>query len=188
MIKKNKDYFENILSDVIPLKKRKTQLNIKKIQKNTSSKFETQKKQEETILEYQIKKISKKSQEKKHIIETSETTFSKKLKKGKIKIDKKIDLHGYTVYEAENIFDIKIQELYNQEKRCILFITGKGLKSKKNENTKEGLYFGKIRASIHNWARKDSNQQKILYFMQAHSSHGGEGSFYVYLRKKIDSD
>ena len=187
MTKKNKDFFESILSDVVPLKKRKVQLNIKKVEKNRETDFETHDNQQKFLLEPQIKNKEKKLQIIKNEIETSKTTFSKKLKKGKVKIDKKIDLHGYKTHEAEKIFDEKIQEFYNQEKRCILFITGKGLKSRKNENIKEGLYLGKIRAAIANWVKKDNNQQKILYFMQAHSRHGGNGSFYVYLRKKNKS-
>ena len=66
----------------------------------------------------------------------------------------------------------------------IIFITGKGSinrSSKKNENK---LYFGKIRSQIKNWAFSNLNKEKILFFSEASSAHGGAGSYYIYLRKK----
>ena len=187
MNKKNKDFFEKILNDVRPLKKKKNSDLIKNdeidFQKKSLNRPIMSKSMPEENRVFQ-KSLEKKLKFVQHKIETNETNFTKKLKKGKIKIDKKIDLHGYRLYEAENIFDKEIEHSYNQEKRCILFITGKGLGYKKSLQTREKLYFGKIRASISAWSQKDNNQNKILYFMQAHSSHGGDGSFYVYLRKK----
>ena len=105
--------------------------------------------------------------------------------------------------KVENHFGINIQELpfinkinvridindnqniikcFFSDQRCLLFITGKGLSTNlRKKNNK--LFFGKLRASIRDWVYNKGNQEKILYFAQAHDKHGGQGSFYIYLRK-----
>ena len=57
------------------------------------------------------------------------TKINKKLKKGKIPPDKKIDFHGMTVVESEEFLYNTVLNCYNENKRCILFVTGKGLKN-----------------------------------------------------------
>ena len=48
----------------------------------------------------------------------------KMLKKGQIKINKKVDFHGKNLLESEQEFKRVILECYKNEKRCILFVTG----------------------------------------------------------------
>jgi DNA-nicking Smr family endonuclease len=62
------------------------------------------------------------------------TTLNKKLKKGKIPIDKKIDFHGMSVFEAETLFSEIVINCYENHFRCLLFVTGKGVLKKNNEN------------------------------------------------------
>ena len=47
-------------------------------------------------------------------------------------IDKKIDFHGKILSQAEDKFQKTVIESYKQKKRCLLFITGKGLHKKQN--------------------------------------------------------
>ena len=64
----------------------------------------------------------------------------------KILVQKKIDFHGYSLSDAHEIFLETIQSCYNNNTRCILFVTGKGLIKKDNEeHSKIKLYYGKIR-------------------------------------------
>ena len=77
---------------------------------------------------------------------------------------------------------------YYQNKRCLLFITGKGLyKQKKlfgdglNKNPK--LFYGKIREAFLGWVNKPELAKYILTTSKASFEHGGDGAFYVYLRK-----
>ena len=55
--------------------------------------------------------------------------INKELKKGKVKIDRKIDLHGYSLSKAYEILKKEIKNTYEKNKRCILVVTGKGLKT-----------------------------------------------------------
>ena len=67
----------------------------------------------------------------------------------------------------------------------MLFVTGKGLFKSKNheESDKPKLYHGIIRSSFIEWASSKKLSKYILSFEQASIEHGGDGAFYVYLRK-----
>ena len=111
--------------------------------------------------------------------------LKKGIKKGSFHIDKKIDFHGKSLLESEGQFNNTIIESYNSGRRCLLFVTGKGLFKSKNheESYKPKLYHGIIRASFIEWARSKKFSKYILSFEQASIEHGGDGAFYVYLRK-----
>jgi DNA-nicking Smr family endonuclease len=111
--------------------------------------------------------------------------LKKGIKKGSFHIDKKIDFHGKSLLESEEQFNNTIIESYNSGQRCLLFVTGKGLFKSKNyeESYKPKLYHGIIRASFVEWARSKKLSKYILSFEQASIEHGGDGAFYVYLRK-----
>ena len=116
---------------------------------------------------------------------TKYTTLNKKLKKGKIPIDKKIDFHGMSVFEAETLFSEIVINCYENHSRCLLFVTGKGVLKKNNENSDQvRLYYGKIRSGFFSWVKKNELQKYILAVEQAGVEHGADGAFFVYLRKK----
>ena len=111
--------------------------------------------------------------------------MNKKLKKGKIPIDKKIDFHGMTVFEAERLFSQTVITCYENNFRNLLFVTGKGVLKKHNENLHQvKLYYGKIRGGFFSWVKKNELQKYILTVEQASIEHGADGAFFVYLRKK----
>ena len=110
--------------------------------------------------------------------------IKKNIKKGLMKIDKKIDFHGRGLIEAEEIFSATIKECYNNNKRCILFVTGKGLYKKNNDYNSPRLFYGIIRESFNDWVSSKKFSKYILSFEKASIEHGGDGAFYVYLRKK----
>ncbi|MDA9748714.1 Smr/MutS family protein [Pelagibacteraceae bacterium] len=111
---------------------------------------------------------------------------NKELKRGKINIDRRIDLHGYGLVEAHEKFISEVKKNYNKNKRCLLIITGKGV-HKKIENqldTSPKLFYGKIKNSIINWIKEDDLKKYILTYQDAGIEHGGDGALFVYLRKK----
>ena len=111
--------------------------------------------------------------------------INKKLKQGSIKIDKKIDFHGFSLFDAENLFIHTIKDCYNKNMRCLLFVTGKGiLKKKDNHQDVERLYYGKIRNNFTLWVNNKDLKSYILGFEQAGLDRGADGAFLVYLRKK----
>ena len=112
-------------------------------------------------------------------------SIKKNIKKNILKIDKKIDFHGIGLLEAEDIFTSTVVDCFNQHKRCILFITGKGVFRPKNhdQSITPKLYHGVIRASFFDWVRSKNLSKYILSYEQASIEHGSDGAFYVYLRK-----
>ena len=65
-----------------------------------------------------------------------------------------------------------------------MFITGKGSLKKEGDNwQKPKLYYGKIRKNFVGWATHNLVQSKILNIQQANIKNGGDGAFFVYLRK-----
>ena len=99
----------------------------------------------------------------------------KKLKTGKYKIDKTIDFHGKTLDEA---FDILIKEIniaYNKGLRCLLVITGKGLRSPENSKT--------IKNEINNWLNHHLIADKIITYTDAIQKDGGTGAVYILLKR-----
>ena len=110
--------------------------------------------------------------------------INKKLKKNKIPINRKIDFHGCSLDEAKKIFFNTINDCFSKNFRCILFITGKGSIKKENDHLQDTmLYYGKIRNNFLNWVNDNAVQSKILNVQQANTTTGGDGAFFVYLRK-----
>ena len=103
------------------------------------------------------------------------------LKRGKIKPEKILDLHGLTSVEAKTkaIEFTKIN--FNLGFRLLLIITGKG-KIKINDLNREGLKTGVLRKSLKSWLYESDLRPYILGIISSHISHGGEGAFYVYLK------
>ena len=114
---------------------------------------------------------------------------NKDLKRGRIRIDRRVDLHGYNLEDAHEKFKTEIIKTYNKNKRCILFITGKGINNKNNPNyylkdVGPKLYYGKIKNSIVSWIEDENLKKYILTYQDAGIEHGGDGAIFVYLRKK----
>ena len=112
--------------------------------------------------------------------------FNKELKRGKINIDRRIDLHGYGLVEAYEKFVSEVKKNYSYNKRCLLIITGKGVNKKigNEQDTNPKLFYGKIKNSIINWINEEDLKKYILTHQDAGFEHGGDGALFVYLRKK----
>ena len=181
MTKKDYDIFEKAVLGVKPLKKSdRITKPIPKTKKNINVKSVKKEKPKSEKTELEKIKIQKKETG----LISFEKGYDKKLKKGKIPINKKIDLHGLSLSEARQIFLETINECYQNNARCILFVTGKGLKTNTDSNNySERLYHGKIRNNFLDWASSKEAGPKILSVQQADIKYGGDGAFFVYLRK-----
>ena len=103
------------------------------------------------------------------------------LKRGKIKPEKILDLHGLTSVEAKKKV-IEFTKLnFKLGLRLLLIITGKG-KMKIDDLNREELKNGVLRKSLKSWLYDSDLRPNILGIISSHISHGGEGAFYVYLR------
>ena len=99
-------------------------------------------------------------------------------------LTKKIDLHGYTLDEA----NLKTKELilsyYKQNIYKVIIITGKGSKSDNEKNPYISKDLSLLKYSVPHYLKtNESLKQIIKNISQADIKDGGEGAFYVYLKK-----
>ena len=180
MSNEEEDYFLQNIKGVKPIKeKNRIKKKINKVPKKIIEKSKLKKEKTTT-------KETKKYHRSEFLMEFGKT--NKKLKSGKIFIDKKIDFHGKTLSEAEIFFKNSVIENYKKQKRCLLFITGKGLNKRNYSDSdlqeKPKLFYGRIRSAFLNWVKKPEFGKFILTVENANMENGGDGAFFVYLRKK----
>jgi len=107
-----------------------------------------------------------------------------KLRKGKMPIEATLDLHGMTQNQAYTCLKQFVLRSYNEGKRCILVITGKGSRqSGDNYIVSERSEKGVLRARLPEWLKQEPLDDIVLKSVMAHKKHGG-GGFYVYLKNR----
>ena len=97
----------------------------------------------------------------------------KEIKTGKFKAQSKLDLHGYRLKEAEILFFEFLKKNFKSKKRNLLVISGKGEQGK-----------GKIKLSIPVWIASPTLSLLIHFYSFAAPKDGGDGAYYIRLRKK----
>ncbi|MDB4141550.1 Smr/MutS family protein [Candidatus Pelagibacter sp.] len=98
---------------------------------------------------------------------------------------KKIDLHGYTIEEANKAVEQFIQECFEENVTKIIVITGKGLRSKNVENPYLSKDLSILKYSVPEFIEKNKNLIRlIIEITDAKIEDGGSGAFYIYLKNK----
>ena len=96
-----------------------------------------------------------------------------------------IDLHGYSLEDAnKKIFEF-ISECYEKKIISINIITGKGLRSKNTEDPYSSLDLGILKNSVPNFIKNNPelmNKIKSINFDEVVSK--SKGNFNIYLKKK----
>ena len=95
----------------------------------------------------------------------------------------KFDLHGFTLDEANN----KVKEIINHciknKFKEILLITGKGIHSTNEENTYVSESLGKLKYSVPEFIRSNSDLNKLIISINdAEKIDGGEGALIIKLK------
>lgn len=104
-----------------------------------------------------------------------------KLKRGKLRPEGKIDLHGMTLDRAHPVLTGFVMNAHAQGKRLILVVTGKG--KQRDEGGPIPVRHGVLRHQVPQWLAMQPMKSVVLQVAQAHISHGGGGAYYVYLRR-----
>ena len=136
-----------------------------------------------------IKKISNKDKEDwKNFISNDERVHNKDIflqKKIRHEKIKKIDLHGYTLKEANNTIEQFINKCFDERVTKIIVITGKGLRSKNIENPYLSKDLSILKYSVPEYIETNKNLIKmIIEITDANIEDGGSGAFYIYLKNK----
>tara|TARA_B110000027_G_scaffold53736_1_gene58492 strand:+ start:6 stop:431 length:426 start_codon:yes stop_codon:yes gene_type:complete len=99
---------------------------------------------------------------------------------------KKIDLHGYTIEEANKAVEQFIQKCFDENVTKIIVITGKGLRSKNIENPYLSKDLSILKYSVPEFIENNrSLTQVIIEITDAKIEDGGSGAFYIYLKNKF---
>ena len=98
---------------------------------------------------------------------------------------KKIDLHGYTIEEANKAIGQFIQKCFEESVTKIIVITGKGLRSKNVENPYLSKDLSILKYSVPEFIENNKSlTQFIIETTDAKIEDGGSGAFYIYLKNK----
>lgn len=103
------------------------------------------------------------------------------MKRGKLRPEGKIDLHGMTLDRAHPALTRFILGAQGQGRRLVLVVTGKG--KQRDDGGPIPVRFGVLRHQVPQWLSMPPLSSAILQVTQAHLRHGGGGAYYVYLRK-----
>ena len=101
---------------------------------------------------------------------------------------RKIDLHGFTIEEANMTIEQFIESCFNESVTKIKVITGKGLRSKNVENPYLSKDLSILKYSVPEYIEKNKSLTKfIIETTDAKIEDGGSGAFYIYLKNKNKS-
>ena len=98
---------------------------------------------------------------------------------------RKIDLHGFTIEEANMTIEQFIESCFDESVTKIIVITGKGLRSKNVENPYLSKDLSILKYSVPEYIEKNKSLTKfIIEITDAKIEDGGSGAFYIYLKNK----
>ena len=100
---------------------------------------------------------------------------AERLKRGRHRIEARLDLHGMTQSEAHRVLAGFVHASSDAGYRCVLVITGRGL----GPNGP-----GVLRSAVPRWLEQPGLRRQILAIAPAQPRDGGAGALYVLLRRR----
>ena len=108
-----------------------------------------------------------------------------KLKKKKQYKIKSIDLHGYSLKEANETIQYFINKSYEENVNRLIVVTGKGLHSNNEKDPYVSKNLSILKYSVPEFIENNIElKKKILEITNAKIEDGGEGAFYIHLKRK----
>ena len=119
---------------------------------------------------------------------SKEKVHNKDLSLLQIKIDKNlvktIDLHGFSLENANRTIDEFINKCFKTKVGKITVITGKGLRSKNINNPYVSKNLSILKNSVPEFIKSNSDlMKKIKSIKEAKAEDGGSGAFDIFLKK-----
>lgn len=101
----------------------------------------------------------------------------KRVRRGKLDVGAKLDLHGHTQEEARAALTRFLLHARADGVRVALVVTGKGARLHAGDAAP-----GVLRQRLPEWLARPELRPLLSGFAQAHARHGGGGAYYVFLR------
>ena len=116
---------------------------------------------------------------------------NEKLPNKDLKINKKlsfkvksIDLHGFTLDEANKTIENFIIKSYQEKINKLIVVTGKGIHSHNKKDPYVSKDLSILKYSVPEFISNNNNLMKIIYEIKdAKIEEGGSGAFYIFLKK-----
>ena len=95
-----------------------------------------------------------------------------------------IDLHGYTLEDANKSIESFIIKSYQDKINKLIVVTGKGIHSQNEKDPYVSKDLSILKYSVPEFISNNKNLMKIIYEMKdAKIEDGGGGAFYIFLKK-----
>ena len=108
-----------------------------------------------------------------------------KIKNKKALKIKSIDLHGYTLEQANKAIENFIIRSYEEQISKLIIVTGKGIHSQNEKDPYVSKDLSILKYSVPEFISKNINLMNIINDIQdASTEDGGSGAFYVFLKRK----
>ncbi len=109
----------------------------------------------------------------------------KKIYKKKILKSKTIDLHGYTLDQANKVIENFINRAFLENINKLIVITGKGLHSENEKDPYVSKNLSILKYSVPEFISKNEKLMNMINEIKdANIEDGGSGAFYIYLKKR----
>ena len=96
-----------------------------------------------------------------------------------------IDLHGYTLDEANKTIEDFINKAFSENINKLIIVTGKGLHSENEKDPYVSKDFGILKYSVPEFITNNASLMNMINeITDAKIEDGGAGAFYVFLKKK----
>ena len=104
--------------------------------------------------------------------------------KKKIFKTRSIDLHGYSLEEANKCIENFIIKSFHEKINKLIVVTGKGIHSQNEKDPYVSKNLSILKYSVPEFISNNNNLTKIIYEMKdAKIEDGGAGAFYIFLKK-----
>ena len=98
---------------------------------------------------------------------------------------KSIDLHGYTLEQANIVVENFIIKSYEEQISKLIIVTGKGIHSQNEKDPYVSKDLSILKYSVPEFISKNTNLMNIINDIQdASIEDGGGGAFYIFLKRK----
>ena len=102
----------------------------------------------------------------------------------KIYKTKSIDLHGYTLEDANKTVEEFINKSFSEKINKLIVVTGKGLHSQNEKDPYVSKDLSILKYSVPEFINNNKNLMSIIYEIKdASIEDGGSGAFYILLKK-----
>ncbi len=107
----------------------------------------------------------------------------KSQKKNLLKV-RSIDLHGYTLEQANNAIERFILKAFEERVNKLIVVTGKGIHSDVEKNPYVSKDLSILKYSVPEFINNNQNLMRVINDIQdATIEDGGSGAFYILLKK-----